>query len=95
MLDLLAIRPSNHILEIGWGGSALLAARERGAKVTAVTIAEDRFARYRRNPDFDRATARLCSRAFITGSEPKDGIQEAAERSGQANRRIEHDQAKA
>ena len=40
MLDLIAIRPGEHILEIGcgWGGFAALAAGERGARVTAATI---------------------------------------------------------
>ncbi|MCX7353482.1 MAG: cyclopropane-fatty-acyl-phospholipid synthase [Alphaproteobacteria bacterium] len=40
ILDLTGAKPGQHILEIGcgWGGFALLAARERGVRVTAVTL---------------------------------------------------------
>jgi cyclopropane-fatty-acyl-phospholipid synthase len=42
----LAIGPDDHVLEIGcgWGGFALHAARERGARVTAVTISREQHA---------------------------------------------------
>jgi cyclopropane-fatty-acyl-phospholipid synthase len=38
--ELLALGPGDHLLEIGcgWGGFAIWAARERGARVTAITI---------------------------------------------------------
>jgi cyclopropane-fatty-acyl-phospholipid synthase len=54
MLDLIAIQPGDHILEIGcgWGGFAELAARERGARVTAVTISRAQH---------DHAAARIAS----------------------------------
>ena len=40
LLDLIEAKPGQHVIEIGcgWGGFALLAARERGIRVTAVTI---------------------------------------------------------
>jgi cyclopropane-fatty-acyl-phospholipid synthase len=45
------LRPGDHVLEIGcgWGGFAILAAREYGCRVTAVTISEEqhRLARER------------------------------------------------
>lgn len=42
ILDVLALGPGDHILEIGcgWGGFAEFAAREAGAKVTAITISK-------------------------------------------------------
>ena len=42
ILDLTGARPGQRILEIGcgWGGFALLAARERGVHVTAVTLSQ-------------------------------------------------------
>lgn len=42
ILDLTGAKPGQHILEIGcgWGGLALLAARERGVRVTAVTLSQ-------------------------------------------------------
>jgi cyclopropane-fatty-acyl-phospholipid synthase len=44
------LRPGHHLLEIGcgWGGFAEFAAREVGARVTAVTISEEQFAFARR-----------------------------------------------
>lgn len=42
----LDIGPDDHVLEIGtgWGGFALHAARERGARVTTTTISDEQFA---------------------------------------------------
>lgn len=51
LLDLLEVTPGQHILEIGcgWGGFAETAAKERGAKVTGITLSKEqlKFARER------------------------------------------------
>ncbi|MEO1733613.1 MAG: cyclopropane-fatty-acyl-phospholipid synthase family protein [Pseudomonadota bacterium] len=51
MVDQMGARPGDHILEIGcgWGGFAEYAARERGLKVTGLTISEEqlKYARQR------------------------------------------------
>lgn len=51
LLDLLEVSPGQHILEIGcgWGGFAETAAKERGAKVTGITLSQEqlKFARER------------------------------------------------
>jgi cyclopropane-fatty-acyl-phospholipid synthase len=41
----MALHPDHHVLEIGcgWGGFAEFAAKEVGAKVTAITISEEQF----------------------------------------------------
>ncbi|MEM9638792.1 MAG: class I SAM-dependent methyltransferase, partial [Pseudomonadota bacterium] len=45
MVDEMGAQPGDHILEIGcgWGGFAEYAARERGLKVTGLTISEEQF----------------------------------------------------
>ncbi|MEM7074569.1 MAG: cyclopropane-fatty-acyl-phospholipid synthase family protein [Pseudomonadota bacterium] len=45
MLDQMDVSPGDHILEIGcgWGGFAEYAARERGLRVTGLTISEKQF----------------------------------------------------
>ena len=45
MVDEMGAQPGDHILEIGcgWGGFAEYAARERGLKVTCLTISEEQF----------------------------------------------------
>lgn len=45
MVDQMGARPGDHILEIGcgWGGFAEYAAKERGLKVTGLTISEEQF----------------------------------------------------
>ncbi|WP_299147788.1 cyclopropane-fatty-acyl-phospholipid synthase family protein [uncultured Tateyamaria sp.] len=45
MVDQMGAQPGDHILEIGcgWGGFAEYAARERGLKVTGLTISEEQF----------------------------------------------------
>lgn len=45
MLDQMGAQPGDHILEIGcgWGGFAEYAAKERGMKVTGLTISEEQF----------------------------------------------------
>ncbi|GAA6202430.1 cyclopropane-fatty-acyl-phospholipid synthase family protein [Aquicoccus sp. SU-CL01552] len=45
MIDQMGAREGDHILEIGcgWGGFAEYAARERGLKVTGLTISEEQF----------------------------------------------------
>ena len=49
MVDQMGVKPGDHILEIGcgWGGFAEYAAKERGLKVTGLTISEEQF-RYAR-----------------------------------------------
>lgn len=45
MVDQMGVSPGDHILEIGcgWGGFAEYAAKERGLKVTGLTISEEQF----------------------------------------------------
>ncbi len=45
LVDRMGVRPGDHILEIGcgWGGFAEYAAKERGLKVTCLTISEEQF----------------------------------------------------
>ena len=45
MIDQMGARPGDHILEIGcgWGGFAEYAAKERGLRVTGLTISEEQF----------------------------------------------------
>ena len=42
MVDQMGVKPGDHVLEIGcgWGGFAEYAARERGLKVTGLTISQ-------------------------------------------------------
>lgn len=45
LVDQMGVRPGDHVLEIGcgWGGFAEYAAKERGLKVTGLTISEEQF----------------------------------------------------
>ena len=45
MVDQMNVQPGDHVLEIGcgWGGFAEYAAKERGLKVTGLTISEEQF----------------------------------------------------
>tara|TARA_R110002110_G_scaffold40803_16_gene130200 strand:+ start:2124 stop:3335 length:1212 start_codon:yes stop_codon:yes gene_type:complete len=45
MVDQMGVQPGDHVLEIGcgWGGFAEYAARERGLRVTGLTISEQQF----------------------------------------------------
>lgn len=45
MVDEMGVQPGDHVLEIGcgWGGFAEYAARERGLKVTGLTISQEQF----------------------------------------------------
>ncbi|WP_300030467.1 cyclopropane-fatty-acyl-phospholipid synthase family protein [uncultured Roseobacter sp.] len=45
LVDQMGVEPGDHILEIGcgWGGFAEYAARERGLRVTGLTISEEQF----------------------------------------------------
>lgn len=54
LLDLLGAKPGETVLEIGcgWGHFASIAARERGLKVTAITLSKEQF---------DHATARIAA----------------------------------
>jgi cyclopropane-fatty-acyl-phospholipid synthase len=46
MVDLMGVKPGDHVLEIGcgWGGFAEYAAKERGLKVTGLTISKEQLA---------------------------------------------------
>lgn len=73
LLDLLEVRPGEHILEIGcgWGGFAEVAAKERGAHVTGITLsrAQAAFARKRiANAGLeDRVSIRYCDYRDLEG----------------------------
>ncbi|WGW03173.1 SAM-dependent methyltransferase [Tropicibacter oceani] len=45
MVDRMGVQPGDHVLEIGcgWGGFAEYAAKERGLRVTCLTISEEQF----------------------------------------------------
>ena len=45
LLDLMDVKPGDHVLEIGcgWGGFADLAAKERGARVTGITLSQEQY----------------------------------------------------
>ncbi len=45
MVDQMGVEPGDHVLEIGcgWGGFAEYAAKERGLKVTCLTISKEQF----------------------------------------------------
>jgi cyclopropane-fatty-acyl-phospholipid synthase len=45
MVDQMGVKPGDHVLEIGcgWGGFAEYAAKERGLKVTCLTISQEQF----------------------------------------------------
>jgi cyclopropane-fatty-acyl-phospholipid synthase len=45
MVDQMGVKPGDHVLEIGcgWGGFAEYAARERGLKVTGLTISQEQY----------------------------------------------------
>jgi cyclopropane-fatty-acyl-phospholipid synthase len=45
LVDQMGVQPGDHVLEIGcgWGGFAEYAAKERGLKVTGLTISEEQF----------------------------------------------------
>ena len=45
MVDQMGVKPGDHVLEIGcgWGGFAEYAAKERGLRVTALTISKEQF----------------------------------------------------
>ena len=45
MVDQMGVKPGDHVLEIGcgWGGFAEYAAKERGLKVTGLTISKEQL----------------------------------------------------
>ena len=53
VLDLARVRAGMHVLEIGtgWGGLAIRAARERGARVTTLTLSTEQQALARQRAD--------------------------------------------
>ncbi|MDA0704017.1 MAG: cyclopropane-fatty-acyl-phospholipid synthase [Proteobacteria bacterium] len=73
LLDLIAPRPGDHILEIGcgWGGFAEIAARERDLRVTAITVSPAQHAyASRRMAELglsDRVAIRLCDYRDVGG----------------------------
>jgi cyclopropane fatty-acyl-phospholipid synthase-like methyltransferase len=62
MVDQMGAQPGDHVLEIGcgWGGFAEYAAKERGLRVTGLTISKEQH-------DYAVARMRRC-RACRTGS---------------------------
>lgn len=78
LLDEMGARPGDHVLEIGcgWGGFAEYAARERGLRVTGLTISREQHdyavARIARAGLSDRVTIKLQDYRDETGS--YDGI---------------------
>ncbi len=66
MVDQMGARPGDHVLEIGcgWGGFAEYAARERGLRVTGLTISQAQLdfarARIQRAGLSDRVELKLC-----------------------------------
>lgn len=72
--DRLGVGPDSHILEIGcgWGGFAEVAAKERGARVTGLTISDAQHAyareRMRQAGLADRVDIRLCDYRDVTGT---------------------------
>lgn len=57
LLDMLDVKPGDHILEVGcgWGGFAEYAARERGLRVTGLTISREQH---------DYATSRIAAQGL-------------------------------
>ncbi|MEQ3626598.1 MAG: cyclopropane-fatty-acyl-phospholipid synthase family protein [Celeribacter sp.] len=78
MVDQMGVKPGDHVLEIGcgWGGFAEYAARERGLRVTGLTISREQHdyavARMRRLGLEDRVTIRMQDYRDETGR--YDGI---------------------
>lgn len=72
------LKPGDHVLEIGcgWGGFAEIAAREFGARVTALTLSDEQFAyaqaRMRRAGLADRVSVRQLDYRDVQG--PFDAI---------------------
>jgi len=73
LADSLGLRPGHHVLEIGcgWGGFAMMAARDYGCRVTAITLSEQqlRYAedRVRRAGLADRVEVRLQDYRDVPG----------------------------
>ena len=73
LLDLLDARPDDHILEIGcgWGGFAELAAKERGARVTGITLSREQHdyacRRIAEAGLADRVSIQLCDYRDVAG----------------------------
>ncbi|KMW57094.1 Cyclopropane-fatty-acyl-phospholipid synthase [Candidatus Rhodobacter oscarellae] len=74
MVDAIGAKPGDHVLEIGcgWGGFAEFAARERGLKVTGVTISREQHdyarARMQRSGLADQVEIRLQDYRDIQGT---------------------------
>jgi len=73
LCDLLAVSPTDHLLEIGcgWGGMAIHAARTRGCRVTAVTVSREQqalaAARVAAAGLADRVAIQFCDYRELTG----------------------------
>ncbi|MBC7132705.1 MAG: class I SAM-dependent methyltransferase [Roseovarius sp.] len=78
MVDAMGVRPGDHVLEIGcgWGGFAEYAARERGLRVTGLTISPAQLAHARKRMAdagiSDRVTLKLQDYRDETGT--YDGV---------------------
>ncbi|NDC37292.1 MAG: class I SAM-dependent methyltransferase [Proteobacteria bacterium] len=74
MIDKAMIGPEDHVLEIGsgWGSFALTAARERGCRVTTITLSEEQKkvveTRIAEAGLADKITVQLCDYRHIQGS---------------------------
>jgi cyclopropane-fatty-acyl-phospholipid synthase len=70
LADAIDLEPGAHVLEIGcgWGGFAEYAAKERGARVTAVTVSQHQYA-YARRRMFEQG---LAERADIRLADYRD-----------------------
>lgn len=74
LADHLDLKPGEHVLEIGcgWGGFAEYAARERGARVTGITISDEQLAyaqaRMERAGLADKVTIIRCDYRDIQGT---------------------------
>jgi len=74
LIDLAAIKPEHHVLEIGcgWGGFAIEAAKKTGCRVTGITISAEQFnfatERVTEEGLQDRVEIILCDYRNMTGS---------------------------
>jgi cyclopropane-fatty-acyl-phospholipid synthase len=74
LAELIDLRPGHRLLEIGsgWGGFALMAAREHGAQVTSITISREQQALAQRRVHeaglAERVEIRLCDYRDVTGT---------------------------
>ncbi|MFN9928537.1 MAG: class I SAM-dependent methyltransferase [Phenylobacterium sp.] len=89
LCEAMALHPDHHVLEIGcgWGGFAEFAAKDVGAKVTAITISEEQF-RFAKERIFrqglnERADIRLVDYRDIEGHDDRVASIEMFEAGGE------------